>query len=155
MAIAKDILTEEFEALKEELIAQYDAQGMRASGAWADSLEVKTTDRKAQILGLPYSQQLETGRQAGKQPPSEAIEQWIINKGIAATIQGKITISSLAFLIARKIGREGWKREQFGGVELISKVVTPERIQQIIDRLSDVYLVEFSNDLIGYLKEAA
>lgn len=150
-----EILTAEFEALKIELIAAYDDKGMRSTGAWADNLEVVVTEDKAQILGLPYSQQLETGRAPGKQPPSEAIEKWLIAKGIAANIEKKISISSLAYLIARKIGREGWKREQYGGVDLITEVVTPERIQQIIDKVSDIYTADFTNDIINYLKQAA
>jgi len=151
----KDILQEEFNALKDELIAAYDAKGMRTTGAWADNLEVQVSENKAVIMGLPYSQQLESGRAPGKQPPSEAIKQWIIDKGIANRIQGKISISSLAYLIARKIAREGWNREQNGGVDLISEVVTPERIQKIIDRVSDIYIVNFSNEIIDYLKQAA
>lgn len=150
-----EILTAEFEALKVELIAKYDEKGMRSSGKWANSLEVEVSENKATIWGEAYSQQLETGRAPGKQPPSEAIEQWLISKGIAARLERQISISSLAFLIARKIGREGWKREEYGGVELITDVVTPERIQKIIDRMSDIYVVDFSNEIINYLKEAA
>jgi len=151
----QDILQEEFDTLKTELIAAYDAKGMRTTGKWADGLEVEVSENKAVIMGLPYSQQLESGRVPGKQPPSEAIKQWIIDKGIANQIQGKISISSLAYLIARKIARQGWKREQHGGVDLINEVVTPERIQKIIDRVSDIYIVNFSNEIIDYLKQAA
>jgi len=149
-----DILTAEFEALKTDLIKKYDELGMRASGAWPDSLEVVVTENKAVLMGAEYSQQLESGRAPGKQPPSEAIIQWIKDKGIANRIEGKISISSLAFLIARKIAKEGWKRQEHGGVDLISQVVTPERIQQIIDKLSDIYVSNFTNDLIDYLQAA-
>lgn len=150
-----DILQQEFENLRHELIAKYDELGMRASGNWANSLEVEVTENKARIWGQSYSQQLESGRAPGKQPPSEAIMQWIKDKGIASRIEGEMSISSLAFLIARKIAREGWKRQQYGGVELISQVVTPERIQSIIDKLSDIYVTDFTTDIINYLKEAA
>lgn len=146
-----DILTAEFEQLKNDLIAKHDELGMRASGQWADSLDVEVSENKAVITGIKYSEQLEFGRRAGKAPPSAAIEQWIRNKGIASDI----SISSLAFLIARKISREGWKRERFGGVDLIGQVVTPERIQQIIDKVSDIYVTNFTSDLIKYLRQAA
>ena len=149
-----EILQQEFEALRDDLIAKYDELGMRTTGNWANSLEVVVSENKAVILGVPYSQQLESGRVPGKQPPSQVIEQWIKDKGIASRIEGKISISSLAYLIARKIGREGWKREDHGGVELVSQVVTPERIQSILDRLSDIYVTDFTNDLINYLQAA-
>lgn len=157
----EEMLQKEFEALKADFIEAYDAKGMRATGQWADALEVEVTadnesfHYKAVIKGLEYSQQLETGRSAGKQPPSTVIEQWIRDKGIASQIQGRITISSLAYLIARKIGREGWKREGFGGVDLISEVVTPERIQSIIDKVGDAYISKFSQDIIKELQTLA
>jgi hypothetical protein len=144
---AKDILQEEFELLKQELIQKYDEKGMRASGNWANSLEVQTNDFSAKLLGEQYSEQLEYGRKSGKQPPSKVIEQWIRDKGLMQRITSKISISSLAFLIARKIGREGWKRQGYGGVELISEVVTPERIQKIIDRVSADYITLFQNEI--------
>lgn len=152
MGTTDQILLEEFTALKSELIQKYDELGMRASGQWADALEVEAKNDTATIYGLEYSQQLESGRLPGKFPPSQAIEQWIIDKGISSRLEKKISISSLAFLIARKIAREGWKREQHGGVELISQVITEERIQKIIDRISEKKIIEFSNEIIGFIK---
>ncbi len=156
---AIEILHTEFEVLAQELKDAYNKKGMKASGEWERAVEVKVTENtnslSAVVLGLEYSQQLETGRKPGKQPPSETIEQWIKDKGIASKIEGKISISSLAYLIARKIGREGWKREQYGGVDLISEVVTPERIQNIINKISDFYLQDFTTEIVGYLKKAA
>lgn len=159
MSSQVEILRQEFESLRQELIERHDELGMRASGTWAASLEVNVSEGdntiSAQLIGAPYSQQLETGRAPGRMPPTTAIEQWIIDKGIAARIEGNMKVSTLAYLIARKIAREGWKREQYGGVELISQVVTPERIQKIIDKASDIYVPEFSNQIIEYLKTAA
>jgi hypothetical protein len=129
------ILSKEFENLKKDLIIAYDAKGMRASGRFAETLEVRVEGLNAKLFGEAYSQQLETGRRAGKFPPIDAIKQWIQDKGIASRIQGQISISSLAFLISRKIAKKGWKREGYGGVELISSVVTDERIQKIIDEV--------------------
>lgn len=142
-----EVLQSEFEALKNELIAKYDELGMRASGNFAESLEVQVNDTKAILLGANYAEQLEYGRKAGKFPPIAQIEKWINDKGIMSKIQGKISVSSLAFLIARKIARVGWKREEFGGVELITQVVTPERIQQILDKVSDIYRGTLTSDI--------
>lgn len=144
---ATSILKEEFDLIKADLIKRYNEKGMRASGNWANTLEVQVKGISAQLIGEKYSEQLEFGRKAGKQPPSKAIEQWIRDKGLASRIEGKISISSLAFLIARKIAREGWKRESYGGVELISEVVTPERIQAIIDRVSAEYIPAFEKEI--------
>ena len=147
MSSVSEILSAEFELLRNELIARYEALGMKASGNWADSIEVQVSGNSAVLLAAPYSDQLEYGRKSGKQPPSAAIEQWIKDKGIANRIEGDISISSLAFLIARKIARKGWNREQYGGTELISSVVTPERIQHIIDKASQQELEQFTTNI--------
>lgn len=151
--MSSQVLSKEFELLKKDLIITYDAKGMRASGKFADTLEVQVTGLKAQLLGEDYSQQLETGRKAGRFPPTDAIEQWIKDKGIANRIQGEISISSLAFLIARKIARNGWKREEHGGVELISEVVTDARIQKIIDEVGAEQALIYSTEIIKLVKE--
>lgn len=149
----KQILSKEFNILKDDLIKAYDAKGMRASGDWVDQLEVYTEDNIAILFGADYSEQLESGRNSGKQPPVEVIEQWIYDKGIDARIEGEITVSSLAFLIARKIGREGWDRRDYGGVDLISDIVTPVRIQKIIDEVGDARLIEFTSEITNLLKQ--
>jgi hypothetical protein len=150
-------VTTEFEKLKIDLIKAYDAKGMRASGKFADGLLVEVTENssgfKAVLSGDSYAQQLETGRKSGKQPPIETIKQWIQDKGVFTAILQSISISSLAFLIARKIGREGWKREQHGGVNLISEVVTDERIQRIINEVGAVEAMRLTTEIIGFLNE--
>jgi hypothetical protein len=153
--MSSNILSKEFELLKKDLIIAYDAKGMRASGKFADTLEVKVNGLTAQLWGEDYSQQLETGRKSGRFPPINAIEQWIKDKGIANKIQGEISISSLAFLIARKIARNGWKREEHGGVQLISEVVTDARIQKIINEVGVEQAMIYSTEIIKLTKELA
>jgi hypothetical protein len=147
----EEVLQAEFEKLRIELIQAYDDLGMRASGQWADSLEAFGEVNRGGIIGLKYTEQLEFGRRAGKFPPKDAIIKWINDKGIQPT---DISISSLAFLIARKIAREGWNRERFGGVELISKVVTPQRIQQIIDVVVENEKEVLVSGFVAQLKQA-
>lgn len=153
--MSSQILSSEFEALKKDLITAYDAKGMRASGKFAESLEVKVKGLNAQLWGEDYAQQLETGRKAGRFPPIDAIKQWIQDKGIAARIQGEITVSALAFLIARKIAQQGWKRENYGGVELISEVITDERIQKIINEVGAAQALVFTTEIEMLIKEMA
>lgn len=149
------ILSVEFEKLKGDLIDAYNAKGMRASGKFAESLEVQVDGFNAKLIGEDYSEQLEFGRRAGRFPPITAIEQWIKDKNIAARISGEISISSLAFLIARKIAREGWDRQGFGGVQLISEVITEQRVQKIIDEVGAEQALVFQSDIIKFVKELA
>ncbi len=147
---AQELLTE-FEALKKELIARHDELGMRASGQWAESLTVEASENSAVITQTAYGDALENGRKPGRQPPSEAIEQWLRDKGIAERLEKEIAVSSLAFLIARKIGREGWNRKDNGGTQLISSVITPQRMQQIIDTIGESRLSAFTAKILAYL----
>jgi hypothetical protein len=149
----KETLSIEFELLKADLIKAYDDKGMRSSGKWANALEVIAQEDNVKIMGEEYSQQLETGRQAGRFPPIESIKQWILDKGVFNAILQEISLSSLAFLIARKIANEGWKRERFGGVDLISEVVTDERIQKIINEVGGVQMVRFTQEILVLIKQ--
>jgi len=149
------ILQEEFDLLKQEIISLYEKKGMRASGNFIEQLEVNSDATSGKLLGEKYAEQLEYGRLPGKQPPSSVIEQWIIDKGIANKIEGNISISSLAFLIARKIGREGWDRRDYGGVDLVSEVITPERIDKIIKQVGDGYVLDFIGKAVEQIKEVA
>ena len=149
----EQILKTELNQLKTELIEAYDDKGMRASGRWADELEVKVSKNKEQILGLEYTRQLEEGRSPGGFPPVDIIEQWVVDKNIQA-IDDAITTRTLAFLIARKIAREGWQRQEQGGVDLISDVITPKRLESILGKLTDANLVEFSSEITSIFVDA-
>lgn len=139
------------EAIKTELVAKYDELGMRASGEWEQSLEVKVSGLSGIITGSHYTEQLVNGREPGKFPPIKAIRQWILEKPIHFV--GKIKLSSLAFLIARKIANDGTKYYQQGGTDLIESVITPERIQQIIDDVSFFQVNEFTSEVTGFLEQ--
>jgi len=150
-----EILVQEFESIKKDLIEAYDKKGMRASGNFASSLEVVNSTFGVKLLGADYAQQLETGRKGGNFPPINAILQWIEDKGISNRLNGEITKNQLAFLIARKIAREGWKRDGFGGVELISEVITEQRIQSIIDKVGEKITLQYTTEIINLVKSIA
>jgi len=146
------VLSTEFEKLKKDLIEAHDRKGMRASGKWANSLEVITGTDTVKLIGEEYSQQLESGRAPGRYPPIVAIKQWILDKGIFNQVLQNIKLSSLAFLIAKKIAEEGWKRQGKGGVELISEIVTEERIQLIIDEVGNVKILEITTEITDLIE---
>lgn len=138
MATTQQILDREFNLLKVDLIKAYDAKGMRASGKSAESLEVTTTTNSSKLTGDSTWGALEGGRSPstnGSKPGKliDQIKQWIIDKGIVSDIKNDQDNSSLAFLITRKIHRDGWDRRNHGGINVVSEVVTEKRIQRIID----------------------
>ena len=140
---------DELELLKKDLIAKYDELGMRASGQWAEKLEyivtVTETNVKAIFTGLDYTQYLTKGRSDGGFPPVQVIRQWIDDKGI--TPYDNITKDQLAFLIARKISREGTEYFKQGGTDLIDAVITTERIRRIVEAYSESLLTDFTFEI--------
>lgn len=133
-----ELLTTEFAALKQELIAQ------SAGSVVAFELD----GNRATLTAPAYL----SGRKPGRQPPSEVIEQWIIDKGIAARLEKDMSVSGLAFLIARKIGREGWKPDKDKESDSPENLITPARIQQILDKVSAYSTENFCSEIINFLK---
>jgi len=138
------------------LIENYNRLGLRASGEWEQSLkgtqEETETGVKVIILGAKYTEQLSIGRRPGKMPPRQAILDWIREKNI----QSELKPQTLAYLIQRKIGRDGIKvpnRYNAGG--LVSDVLTNERINELIKNVGNVVLREQRSDILISLKNGS
>lgn len=149
---SEEILANEFDLIRRDLIAKYDELGLRASGAFERELFTEQRGLSVALFGAHYTEQLVNGREPGAFPPVANIEQWIIDKGISYS---DISLSSLAFLIARKIANEGTNIFQQGGTDLIDSVITPERIQGIINKVSVFQVSEFVLNITNELKKIA
>ena len=144
-----DLFEQEIEQLKLDLIKKYNTLGMRASGEWEKQLEyfVKATEKLVLVeyWGLNYTEYLTKGRKNGGFPPIDVIRKWIDDKGI--TPMDNIGKDSLAFLIARKIAREGTEYFKQGGTDLIDGVITKERIRTIAESYGKSILTKFTFDI--------
>lgn len=153
-----DILYDELDTLKRDLIAKYKELNMRASGQWENALRVEVAPingggLRGIISGADYTYYMQHGRKAGKMPPIQAIEQWILARGIRP-IQEKMNTNALAWAIAKKIARDGTKRMQAGGTPaFIDAIITPERVQQIIEKVGYNYVATFTSEIINFLNE--
>lgn len=146
------ILNREFEYLADDLRAKHIELGMKASGNWVNNLIVDVTTVgktlfEAKIIGPAYTQQLINGRKPGKQPPIEAIEDWIRSKSAFNRIENDIALRSIAFAIARTIAEKGTKYYQKGGTELLDAVVTTDRILRIINLVGGAMIDEVVGEL--------
>lgn len=84
---------------------------------------------------LNYSPFPEKGRKAGGVPPVDAILRWIVFKGVTPR-DPKMKLRSLAFLIARQIGRKGYKgRYPFRSALQFATPQIDAIFDQAIDRL--------------------
>lgn len=111
-------LKEALERYGEYLVTRYQTYVPEASGKLAQSAhyELKVNDRVYEV-GIwleDYWKYVENGRKAGKFPPINKIKEWIkVKPIIPRPYNGKLpTEDQLAFLIGRKIAREGYEGKQ-------------------------------------------
>lgn len=106
--IANQIIADLQKNIREKRVTEFGP--MNNTGEAAASLRWKIEEGNLVIYstmpGFNYIMTLETGRKPGKMPPVEPIQRWMQQRGI---VPRDISQESLAFLIARRIGREGSK----------------------------------------------
>lgn len=135
------MLTEVFEQAKRDIIANHERAGQVASGKTRDSLSVEvtsdTTSATATMYGRKYFAALETGsapwKKQYKHPPRpfvETIAKWMTDKGIEGVS---------AYLVARKIMREGSRLYRDGGRQDIFTPVMEDIEQRIDAELSSIF----------------
>jgi hypothetical protein len=145
------------------LVVQRLAQELQENGAIASgelessiSFEVKSTAKKivVDIYMADYWGAVDTGRPAGKQPPIDKIKEWLTypnvrdklkidgsNSSIGIRVitnrkgERKVVsdVDSLAFLIARKIGKQGTKGTNFATNVFTSSLITKELPEVILN----------------------
>lgn len=140
--------------IREKRVTPYGA--MNNTGEAALSLKYRwLSDTRMQIYsdmpGRPfnYIMTLEHGRRPGKMPPVQPILEWVQQRGINPP---DISQSSLAFLVARKIGREGsLVFRQGGNTGIISEVQQEEWILENFIRPIEQFFVEQTKQQISQL----
>lgn len=135
------MLQEVFEQAKRDIIANHERAGQVASGRTRDSLSVEvtsdTTSATATMYGRKYFAALETGSapwaKQYKHPPRpfvDTIQRWMDDKGIEGVS---------AYLVARKIMREGSRLYRDGGREDIFTPVMSDIEERIDAELSSIF----------------
>ena len=142
------------------LVNSYKSYGLKASGRWEKELENKieySQDKiKLFILGAAYTGAMNTGRkpsEKGSKPGSlfAIIEQWIKDKGITA--KDEISDKSLAYLITRKIHKEGVKvPNQHNAGNFIENAIDEQRIQSLISIVRTGMLEDLKSDVMKAFK---
>jgi len=143
--LLEELLNREGSKIVEDLRQSIETSGRRASGATQESIEYKVTREGdvfvLEVLGAKHIFALERGRgptQGGSgdgESLYERILKWINDK----PIQSDLKRESLAFLIARKIHREGYKGRQ--GV--LTNVINDDLNQRLELEISKTVLNSF------------
>ena len=132
----KGILIEELDSLRQRIIENHIRAGQRASGRTIKSLHVVVDDNHGFLFGRQAFGVLETGRRPGKVPKGfyKIIRQWMMDKGIQVEKP-----KSFAYLVARKIAREGTELDRTGKHEDIYSKDIELTIQNIMNRVFGIF----------------
>ena len=98
----KELISKFIEGLRTDIIQDLGDKDLSEGDL---NMVNNSEDDGGDLTGDAHYYFLVHGRRPGKQPPMDNILSWLEKKGIAP--EGEISIRSLAFLIARKIGKLG------------------------------------------------
>lgn len=117
-----------------------------ATGNLANSVRFDIRGSILTVYADDYIYYGENGRKNGKRPPINVIKQWISDKGIVPT---DISVDSLAFLIARKIGQEGTTIFRAGGKSgLVSDTFNDRLVESIEFEFANLIFAEASSEIV-------
>lgn len=135
-----ELVASELEALKQRIIENHRSAGQVASGRTIASLKVEITEDGGVLWGRSAFGTLETGRKPGKVPAGfwKIIRQWMDDKGIQVEKP-----DSFAYLVARKIAKEGTQLFREGG---FYKIYSPE-VKDTVERVSDGIGILFGSEV--------
>lgn len=142
----RDILGRFGSKLQEDLVRSLDSKGKNASSSLQQSIKFDVTILgSAFVFSLSmsdYWKWVDEGRKPGKRPPLEPIKQWVRTKAAfgGLNIKGTKEADSVAFLIARKIGKFGIKPSNF-----YSDVINDGRVEALEEELTK----GFGNSILG------
>ena len=145
MKEVQNIIFEELEDLRKRIISNIDSTGLRASGRTSGSMHTDVSENRGILFGRMAFGALETGRKSGKVPAGfyQIIKQWVIDKGISFDSQSER--NSFAYLVSRKIAREGTQLYRTGAEADVYTTEVPETIERIKDRVGFLMRLEFES----------
>lgn len=145
MKEVQNIVFEELEDLRKRIISNIDSFGRRASGRTSESMRTDGSENRGVLFGRMAFGTLETGRKPGKVPVGfyQIIKQWVIDKGISFDSQSER--NSFAYLVSRKIAREGTQLYRRGADTDVYTTEVPETISRIKDRVGFLMRMEFES----------
>lgn len=138
-AVQRQILIQELTDLQKRVIQNHISAGQKASGRTIKSILVEVGEDYGQLTGRKAIGTLETGRKGGKVPAKfqDIILKWMQAKGINVPKP-----KSFAYLVARKIAREGTLLHRMGGRSDIYSKEINITLPRLIKRLGDDQVTE-------------
>jgi hypothetical protein len=143
----KEILREELERLRDDIILRQKDAGEMASGKTAAGYEAGAESMHGWLGGYSYVGVLQTGRKPGKVPVyfKEIIKRWILAKGLQS--KNGESLDRMAASIAWVIHKEGSYLHRNGIRKDIFDTPVKDFADRIAERLSAFYLTQTSDKI--------
>lgn len=138
------------QSLISEIRSKIDSSGARATGKSGASLRDESTEDSFTLYGNRSFKFIEVGRGKGKYPPINNIYEWLVAKNIQPD---GISQRSLAYLIARKIGREGSKLYRENNVRDIYTQAIDTHLKELFQEVTIASKAAITNDLARYFSK--
>lgn len=133
--------------INNDLIANYIRMGLKAFGTFERGLLAESTNSKLLITAPYHAKIMQDGREPGKAPPPDVILKWVRLGKIVK--KGKISDESLAYLIGRKIAREGIKvPNKYNAGRVIADILEDGRIAEFSEMILNQQVEEMKIETI-------
>ena len=149
----RDIIQTWLNGRRDAMRQEYNSSGRKASGYFGEHIDVEMYDEGGRINTPLYVGSLVFGRKptsgggGGVKSLYSMILDWIKVKGITPD-NPKMTNNTLAYLISRKIHKEGIKvPNKFNDGKLIDNTFTAESVQDLKSELIKIGQKVVTNDL--------
>lgn len=146
----QDILRQELDKLKADVITRHEQSGQVASGKTKQSFEVATQPFAGQLMGASYVGVLERGRKPGKVPYDfvDILKRWASAKGISFSDEKQF--NRWANGVKWKIIREGTKLYRSGTTQDIFDTPIKEFDIRLTERISIYYQQKVTNEIFNF-----
>lgn len=136
------------------LIDSQSSKGLTASGKSAEGIKESYQSETGQLIDtLGYFYFQEYGREPGKPPPYQKIFDWVGLRKYGITFESLKQQQSIAWAILTKIRREGTYTHTHGQTNVVTDILTPERITALTKTFASKYQADVASDIIKNLKE--
>lgn len=148
----RDTVTNELQDLAQRIADNISRNGQRASGRTQRSFEVKDEGDTITLYGRKAFGTMETGRRGGRVPRNfrEILYEWSIDKGIQFDTERER--ASFAYLLAKKIQKEGTELFREGGRADVYSNEIPPTIVSIQQKMKDLFITKFKSIKLNLFK---
>lgn len=130
-----------------EIQANIERSGKNTTGRAKNSLEIQSDGTNYKVLGVPYFNTLEDGREGGNVPKGfyYLIKDWAVNKGLFQSTDREL--SRFAYFTSRKIANYGTEQYRLGKRTDIYTDTINNFIDTLTDKVSDFYMININKML--------